>query len=163
MKKNALINFYEKVQNGIHTLITILLGLMMVVILLQTITRYVFFYSLPWSEELSRYLFVWMIMLGVNLGIRDDMQVRIDIIDRVFTGWGKTVITVFQHLVSLVVSGVFFYSSFNFLSIGARQLSPAMQIPMIYIYICIPVGLGFAMLEIMRKVVFAIKSGPEEM
>ncbi|ARE86453.1 2,3-diketo-L-gulonate TRAP transporter small permease protein YiaM [Clostridium formicaceticum] len=134
----------------------------MVVILLQTVTRYVFFYSLPWSEELSRYLFVWMIMLGINIGIRDDMQVRIDIIDKVFKGRGKIVLAVFQQLVSLIVSAVFFYSSFNFIAIGARQLSPAMQIPMRYIYLCLPVGLGIAMLEILRKLVSAAKGELDE-
>ena len=50
---------FSKVQNLLLGLIGIALTIMMSVIMLQTLTRYVIFYSLPWSEELSRYLFVF--------------------------------------------------------------------------------------------------------
>lgn len=161
MKKKGVIGLYENMQRGLHGIITIILGLMMIVILAQTITRYVFFYSLPWSEELSRYLFVWMIMLGVNIGIRDNMQVKIDIIDRMFTGNVQKIISVVQYLISLFVSGMFFYSTLQLMEIGARQLSPALQLPMNLVYMCLPIGLGIAVLEIVRKIFQAIK-GKEE-
>ena len=50
-------------------LITTALIVMMVVIVVQVFTRYVIFYSLPWSEELSRYLFVFIVVCGINVAV----------------------------------------------------------------------------------------------
>ena len=42
--------------------------------------------SLTWSEELSRYLFVALIVLGINLAATDHLFVRIELIDRYLKG-----------------------------------------------------------------------------
>ncbi|MDB5055341.1 MAG: dicarboxylate transporter, DctM subunit [Bacilli bacterium] len=57
-----------------------LIFLMVLVIFLQVISRYVFNHSLPWSEELARYLFIWLALLGAALGIYKRTHPNIDII-----------------------------------------------------------------------------------
>ena len=73
---------FEKLQKIVNGIIGLMLIAIMVIIFVQTFTRYVVFYSIPWSEEASRYLFVGMILLGVNIGISQDLMVRIDLIDK---------------------------------------------------------------------------------
>jgi len=46
-----------------------LLGLVTVLAVIQVILRYVFNYAFIWSEEFSRLLFVWIILLGAALGV----------------------------------------------------------------------------------------------
>lgn len=72
---------FEKVQRIVNGIIGLMLIAIMVIIFVQTFTRYVIFYSIPWSEEASRYLFVGMILLGINMGISQNLMVRIDLID----------------------------------------------------------------------------------
>ena len=63
-------------------IISLMLIGMVVVICMQTFFRYVMFRSIPWSEELSRYFFVWITVLGSSLAISQRIQVRIDVIDQ---------------------------------------------------------------------------------
>lgn len=70
----------EKFQDLINSLIAAVMMVIMVIILVQTVGRGVSL-SIPWSEEASRYLFVTMILLGINIGISQNMMVNIDIID----------------------------------------------------------------------------------
>ncbi len=50
--------------------VSVLLVIMVVVVFLQVIFRFVIHASLPWSEELSRYILVWLSFLGAAIGVR---------------------------------------------------------------------------------------------
>ena len=56
----------------------ILLSVMTVVVFIQVIMRYVVQDALAWSEELSRYLFVWLIYLGIPLGAKHMKHIKIE-------------------------------------------------------------------------------------
>lgn len=137
--------------------IGLLMLLMCTLIVVQVFFRYVLFHSLPWSEELSRYFFVWLVFLGVNLGIRDRIEIRIDILDNLLRGKARKYLAVFQLLVSMVSVGFMFYSSIFLVEAGFVSTSVSMGIPMAFVYICIPVGMLFAMIELVRNVVITIK------
>lgn len=130
-----VIELFKKIQNGINQLIGAVLVMMMAVILLQTFTRYVIFYSLPWSEELSRYLFLLMIMFGINIGISQGLMVRIDMIDNFLGKRMLRVLSFARDLTCLISSCFFLYSTLDMIAIGRYQVSPAMRIPMSYMYI----------------------------
>jgi len=55
-----------------------LMFLMSGIICLQVVMRYVFQNSLVWSEELSRYLFIWLIYFAVSYTARREKHIRID-------------------------------------------------------------------------------------
>ena len=82
----AFRNIFNKVQCFSKHLIAVCMVVMMTVIFVQTMTRYVVFYSIPWSEELSRYLYVTLTLMGVNLAVTSKQLVRIDIIDNFVKG-----------------------------------------------------------------------------
>ena len=73
--------FFNTVQNISKIIIGLCMISMMVIIFIQTSTRYLIFYSIHWSEEVSRYLYVALTLLGLNLAITSKQLVRIDIID----------------------------------------------------------------------------------
>ena len=84
MEKFAAV--FKKVQKINKAIIGAVLLLMIGVVFLQTFCRFVIFKSLTWSEELSRYLFVALIVLGINLAATDHLFVRIELIDGYFSG-----------------------------------------------------------------------------
>lgn len=150
---NGILTVYKKIQNILNIITGITLMLIMGVILLQTFTRYVVFHSLPWSEELSRYLFVVMILFGINIGISQDMMVRIDLIDSFLGKKAKQAFEYGRLVLSLAVSCGFFYSTIDMIKIGSYQVSPAMQIPMSSMYVVLFVGFLFATLSIIVKAI----------
>lgn len=142
---------FNRLQNAVNALTAVILVAIMVIILVQTFTRYVIFYSIPWSEEASRYLFVAMILLGINMGISQNLMVRIDIIDNFLSGRMKKAFEIGRQVLALGISAVFFYSTFGMLRIGGYQMSPAMRIPMNVMYGILCLGFGLAVVSVIFK------------
>lgn len=136
----------------------IILVIMVCAVSLQILTRYVFFYSLSWTEELSRYMFAWLIFLGASIGVGEVIEIRIDFVESVLKSNGRRVLNIFQDLVSLGVSIVFIVSSLQIIKLGAYQLSPALQIKMSYVYICIPIGMVLVGYELISRIIGRIKN-----
>jgi TRAP-type C4-dicarboxylate transport system permease small subunit len=134
---------FKKLQKANSVLIGAALLAMIAVVFLQTFCRFVIFRSLTWSEELSRYLFVAIIALGINLATTKHMFVRIEIIDGYLKGKALLVLNVIRRAVAMYVSLVFVYSGYRLIQIGGYQVSPAMAIPMSFLYGII--FLGFVM------------------
>ena len=116
-------------------------------IFLQVIMRYVVGRSLSWSEELTRYIFLWQIWIGASYAISMKKHLKIDAFINKFHG------NVYRFLQLVSLGCWFFFSVFLavegtklvILIATQNQLSPAMQLPMSYAYAAIPVG-GFLML-----------------
>ena len=136
--------FFNKLQVIACNIIALCMMIMMTVIFVQTVTRYVVFYSIPWSEELSRYLYVTLTLLGLNLAITCKQLVRIDIIDGFLAGRvsGK-VLNIVRQILALLICIIFFYSSFGMIDVSQYQTSPAMGISMQVMYVIL--GIGFLM------------------
>jgi len=149
---------YKRLQEVLRTIIAIALSVIMIVIFAQTFTRYVIFYSLPWSEELSRYLFVVMILLGIGVGISENLMVRIDIIDNFLSKKARCVFDIGRELMALVIASVFLYSTIDMIKIGSFQKSPAMQIPMNLMYTVLFVGFLFAVVSVLIRIIAIIKN-----
>lgn len=124
---------FKKVQDVCSKLIGAALLVMILVVFLQIVCG-MFKMSLSWSEELSRYLFVAVIALGINLASTRHLFVRIEIIDGYLKGKAAFVMDVVRKLVAMYVSFVFVYSGYELIKIGGYQVSPAMSIPMSVLY-----------------------------
>ena len=131
---------FSKVQKVNTFVIGLALLAIILVVFLQTFCRFVIFRSLPWSEELSRYLFVAVIVLGVNLAITKHMFVRFEIIDNYLKGTAAAVMNLARRFVMIFVNIVFVYSSYELIIIGGYQTSPAMRLPMSFLYGIIFIG-----------------------
>ncbi|MDR2390840.1 MAG: TRAP transporter small permease subunit [Planctomycetota bacterium] len=151
--------WHSRLQGLINWIIGLALMLLLTVILLQTFFRYVVFYSLPWSEELSRYLFVVMILLGVNIGITRDNFVRIDLIDNFLPGFLKPAMEISRELIALAVSCFFVYSTIPLMRIGRFQRSPAMQITMDVMYGILCLGFSLAVLSLVLRLLARFAAG----
>ncbi len=132
---------FTTVQNVSKTIIGICMIAMMVVIFVQTSTRYLVFYSIPWSEEVSRYLYVALTLLGLNLAITSKQLVRIDIIDNYLKGTSLKALNIVRAALSVIITVAFFYSSFGMIDVSQFQSSPALGMSMQIMYSII--GIGF--------------------
>jgi len=113
---------------------------MTVVVSLQVIFRYVLTQPLNWSEELARYLFVWLSILGATLALQKRGHFGLEIFSRMLPQqmrrWVEflTLFLVGALVVVILASGI------ELVEKTASQESPAMGIPMGWAYACLPVG-----------------------
>lgn len=154
-------DFFNQVQAVVRAFIGVCMIVMMTVIFVQTATRYLVFYSIPWSEELSRYLYVTLTLMGMNLAITSKQLVRIDIIDNYLGSVADKWLHVFRNALAVIITVVFFYSSFGMIAGSASQSSPAMGISMQIIYSVLGVGFLLSAIAAVFELYDAVVSQPQ--
>ena len=122
-----------------------LLFVVFLVVLTQVLMRYLFGWPNPWSEELSRFCFIWLSMLGAALAVERKSHFGFDQALRKLTPeqyrWARRFATAAVAAVSalLIVSGM------ALVQLAGAQYSPALDVPMSWVYASVPVS-GFLML-----------------
>ena len=121
----------------------------------NVVSRYGFSYTPIWSEELSRFLVVWSIFIGVAIGVRKNQHIGVDAIIRFLPHKLKLASEVLLNLIGIVVIGILVYTSLEFIQHTREyeQLSPAMRIPMYIPYIAMPVGLSLSIVHFIHNIV----------
>ncbi|WP_028306422.1 TRAP transporter small permease [Desulfitibacter alkalitolerans] len=147
----------EKLYKILYYFCSFLMFSMLTIIFTQVVFRYVFQNSISWSEELGRYIFVWMTFFGAVLALRRRSHVSLDSLINQFPPWLFKAIKVFGYILMIVFAAVLFYNSFTMLQLGARQLSAAMQIPMKYVYYALPISTALLVLYLFRNLIEDIK------
>ena len=155
----AFRNIFNKVQCFSKHLIAVCMVVKMTVIFVQTMTRYVVFYSIPWSEELSRYLYVTLTLMGVNLAVTSKQLVRIDIIDNFVKG---NTLNIIRCALAFVITVIFFYSSFGMIDVSQYQHSPALGISMQVMYVILGIGFLMSAVACLFELVDALKDGKKQ-
>ncbi|QIM65131.1 TRAP transporter large permease subunit [Frederiksenia canicola] len=103
--------------------------LIFLILIAQILARQVFHSPLNWSEELARLLFVYVGMLGISVGIRNQQHVFIDFITNLFPEKVKKVansfvqLIIFICLISFIHFGIklFFKAENNIFTLGISE------------------------------------------
>lgn len=123
---------------------------MSIIVLLQVVFRFLIHVPFPWSEELARYLMIWMGMLGAFVALRQGRHIGVGVfVDRLPPSLGSKVRVTVQ-LITIGFLAIVARFGFSLASLNAGQLSPAMRIPMTFPYLAIPVGSCLMILELIR-------------
>lgn len=133
---------------------------MSVVVFWQVVCRYVLKSSLPWSEELSRYLLVWTSFIGGAYGVRLGAHIGVEAFTLLLPKKAQKVLHIIVMIACLILCA--FICKFGFeivqTQLAKNQLSPAMRIPMGYMYAAIPVGMIFFIIRYIQDIIEAIKN-----
>jgi len=133
----------KKVFNNIEEyIVVILLAVMTAVVFWQVVCRFVLKVSLPWSEELSRYILVWASFLGASIGVKRGAHIGVEALVMVLPKSVKTIVRYLGVIISVIFCVVVFNGSLGIIQkqIVNHQVSPAMQIPMWWAYAALPAG-----------------------
>ena len=141
-------------------LCVIALALMSAVIVAQVFCRYVLNSSLSWSEELARYLFIWMIYIGISYGVKLDKHICVDAVYSFAPKSIKRYYAIVSYLLFLLfaVAMVYYGILVVGMQISSGQVSPAMGVPMQYVYAAPVVGFVLTAIRLVQKVIEAIKA-----
>ncbi len=115
------------------------MGLAMSIIVgVQVFSRYALNYSLFWSEELARYLLVWLTFLGASAAYRRRVHPGIDVlVKRMPDGMAKAS-AILVHLISIGLFTVMIVFGIRFAHFVRFQISPALYLPKWFLFSVIP-------------------------
>lgn len=117
-------------------LLIVILGIMSIVICFQVFMRYVMSASLAWSEELARYLFVWMAYIGISYGVKMRQHVCVEAFTLLFPEKFRYIFDIIGYVTFGVFTCFVLYYSVGVMQqqISIWQTSPGMQCPMVIVY-----------------------------
>ncbi len=126
-----------------HWIEYLLFGLgftMAVVVAAQVFFRYGLNHSLFWSEELARFLLVWLTFLGASVAYYRKAHPGVDILFVKMGPAGRKASVLFVHLASLILFAVMIYFGCQFAWFIRMQISPALQLPKWIVMSIIPIS-----------------------
>ncbi len=117
------------------------IGLVMVVVVAaQVFCRYVLNHSLFWSEELARYLLVWLTFLGATVAYHRRVHPSIDMLQARLGPPAARTMTIAGYLAALFFFGVLTVYGLQFAHFVRAQISPALQIPKWTVMLVLPLS-----------------------
>lgn len=128
------------------------LALTVILLFTQVFFRYVFGKSIPWTEEMSRYAFMWMVYIGISFAAKEGQHIRV-------TDHLKLLSLKIQKFVLLVADAVWIFFNFVVIIEGFKLYAQMSQFPlysavldwdMKYVFLIIPVSFIFSTLRIFQ-------------
>jgi TRAP-type transport system small permease protein len=128
------------VERWLEVVTSTLLVAMVLVILAQVLFRYVLNLSLAWTEEVGRYLFVWICLLGASLAYRmgqhSGYETVVQALPRKAAYWVMNGVDAAVAVFSVVMM----IAARDLIDAGLGQLTPATQFRIGYVYLAFPLS-----------------------
>ncbi|MDR3333152.1 MAG: TRAP transporter small permease [Synergistaceae bacterium] len=155
-------NFFRFLLNGIEEIVCcILLLAMSVFAFLNVISRYVMHFPLNFADELNIYFFVWLTLAGSSLAFKRGAHMCISILYDRLPGTARLALYIVIHAVIIGFFAILCY--FGILEVQDEMflnaVTEAMQLPIWYFTIGVPVGSLIIIVRILQKCALDLREG----
>ena len=122
-------------------LLAVSVGILIVPVAMQIFSR--FTALIPhyiWTEEMARFLFIWMIMIGAMVGVREGTHFEVDVWPQAIGRRAQAAIRIFASLAVLAFALVFVSAGIEFTRFGWNRISELAELPLWVIHVAWPVA-----------------------
>ena len=124
----------------LSVLLAVALAVMTACVFYQVFGRYVLGRAPAWSEELARYLLVWVTMLGSVAGISRGEHITVTVLTDRLSGRGRRIVMAARDALLVATCGVLVWYGVAYAQLNGAQESAAIEMPMTIPYLAVPVG-----------------------
>jgi C4-dicarboxylate transporter DctQ subunit len=136
--------------NGISKVLMILfLSVTTLMVAVEVVLRYGFGRSLYVTEELTRYLMVWVVFLACSLALRDNAHISIEIVVNRLSGRARAAYKLVAQLFLLAFLAFLIVEGIIALPFQLDQIIPTLDISIFWFYLAIPVGGALMVLNLL--------------
>lgn len=144
-----------------EVLCAVLLAVMTIAIFLQIVLRLLGL-PLSWTEEIGRYMFIWLIYIGCASAIRKRKHISVELLDLFLKERGKFVLNIISNVAFLIFAVILTYYSFSVVQRVSTQLSPAIRMPMSIPYSSVLVGGALMVVRLIQDTIARFKERKKE-
>lgn len=106
--------------------------------------------SISWSEELARYCFIWLVFIGISYATKHSKHIIVNILpikrlEKVFS-----FISLGTFFIFTIIVIIYGWKITNML-VTSGQITPALRIPMSYVYLAAPIGMALTTIRLMQN------------
>ncbi len=136
----------RRLYNGLGYLGGALLALMAAAVFIQVVLRYVFTVSVEGLDEVPRYLFVWLVMIGAAAAMHRGEHTALHYFRDLLSPRGRAVCRIVTEGVGILLFLSLIKSSFVLVPTVQLQESAGLQLPLGYVYAAVPIGAALILL-----------------
>ncbi|MCM3760439.1 TRAP transporter small permease [Alkalihalobacillus oceani] len=141
----AFVKWVDWINKVLDGLLGLALAVMTLVVFYQVLVRFLFtafdvYTSAPWTEELARYLMIWIVFIGGAVATRYARLLAVDALIFAIPQAPGKIIKVVAHIVSLSFYACVFVIGLEWARQGLTERAPVMRISMFYLYVSMSIS-----------------------
>jgi TRAP-type transport system small permease protein len=150
----ALSSILKTSEHILRVVTAILFSGMVLVVFMNVVARYCFSASLPWSEEVSRFMLIYLVFLGAIVAYINNEHLGLDLVIKLVPLRVSHVIILCSHVLSLVALSVLGFGGYQIASNSLKSgwTAPASGIPYGFIYIIVPLSVSVLCIQALVKI-----------
>ncbi|CDQ18892.1 TRAP-type C4-dicarboxylate transport system, small permease component [Halobacillus karajensis] len=160
-------NIIRAIDRRLEEVLLVIFSTTMVSVIFLQVAMRVSGNSLSWSEELGRYCFIWLVYIGISYGVKKQRHIKVDVMLLLLKGKAKLMLAIISNLLFLVFSLYVVFNGYDIASqlLSFGQKSPALHIPMGWVYMATPVGFALTAIRLIQNlfVQFRMLFGKKEL
>lgn len=138
--------------------LVLMFAAMVGIIFVQVIMRYVFKNSLSWSEELGKFLFVWLSWFGISIGARRGEHIKITLFTDKLPHVPAQITNILSELIVLVICGITAYYGAVLVENQSHVRYAGIKISMSYGYLSVTVGCVMMMIRNILSILQSVEA-----
>ncbi len=134
---------HHKTVAALRILLIVLMAAMALDVLWQVVTRFIFNSPSVWTEELARFILIWLGSLGAAYGVAEGFHLEMDYFLKKTEGYRRRLLDrIILAILLLIGLGVFFFGGGRLVLLANElgQTSPALGLPMSLVYLALPLS-----------------------
>ena len=135
----ARLSLALKLERLLDVLMAVALAVMVTTISYQVFGRYVLGKAPSWTEELTRFLLIWMTMLGSAASLRHGGHITVTFLVEMLNPFWQAIFLIIRDVFLVAAAGIFMYFGTRFAMLNGAQESAALEIQMMIPYAALPV------------------------
>lgn len=147
------------VSNSLEICAAAMLVTICVIVFAGVFFRYFLHIGLGWTEELSRYLQIWMTFIGATVAVKRWSHFQLTIINQWIPASAHTFTRVFGILVVMTLAGILIKNGIDITRVSWNQTSPIMSWNFGYLYIVVPVSGVLMEMFAAKHLIAALRGG----
>ncbi|MEJ2653093.1 MAG: TRAP transporter small permease [Gammaproteobacteria bacterium] len=157
MDLRSRVEWMSLVVNKIATRVSVLFFIVMTLIIwVQIFYRFILGGGISWSEEIAKYMMVWMALLGSSMLLREGRHIAINYFISKFSF--LRYILIFHTILSAILFVLLIYYGIDYAIFGYKLISPASGIRRFWPYLAIPVGGAFLLIQAFSRFIHLLFS-----
>jgi TRAP-type C4-dicarboxylate transport system permease small subunit len=131
--------FNAVLYRALQRALTLLMGFLIIPVTMQIFSRYTALIPrYVWTDELSCYCLIWIIMLGAMIAVRDGTHFDLDILPKARSRQAAALGRIVTHVAMLLVGFIFLVFGWRFALFGLAQTSPMLGLNMLTVHVAWP-------------------------
>ena len=136
----------------------LILAVMAGAVFLQVVLRYLGLTGIDGLEEVPRYLFIWLVMIGAASAMQRGQHTVLDYFVNLLSPRGRALVLVLTNVVGIVLFLYLIKLSLVLVPNAQLQSSPGLGLSLGWVYVAVPIGSALIILPMLRTILAAVRS-----